>query len=54
MIVDDSVVIRKVLGEALASDPEIEVVGAADDGITLAKIPLLKPDLFPWTWKCLG
>jgi two-component system chemotaxis response regulator CheB len=46
LIVDDSVVIRKVLGEALASDPEIEVVGGAADGsIALAKIPLLKPDL---------
>ena len=46
MVVDDSVVIRKVLCEALAADPEIEVVGSAADGsMALAKIPVLKPDL---------
>jgi len=46
LIVDDSVVIRKVLAEALAIDPAIEVVGSAADGsIGLSKIPLLKPDL---------
>jgi len=46
LVVDDSVVIRKVLSEALTADPTIEVVGtAADGGIALAKIPILKPDL---------
>ncbi|HET7108484.1 MAG TPA: chemotaxis response regulator protein-glutamate methylesterase [Candidatus Acidoferrum sp.] len=46
MVVDDSVVIRKVLGEALATDPSIEVVGSAADGnIALAKIPQINPDL---------
>jgi two-component system, chemotaxis family, protein-glutamate methylesterase/glutaminase len=46
LIVDDSVVIRKVLTEALAADPEIEVVGTAADGsIALSKIPLVNPDL---------
>ncbi len=46
LIVDDSVVIRKVLSEGLTADPEIEVAGTAPDGsIALAKIPLLKPDL---------
>lgn len=46
LIVDDSVVIRKVLGEALATDSEIELAGSAPDGnIALAKIPLLKPDI---------
>jgi len=46
LIVDDSVVIRKVLAEALVADPEIEVAGSAADGnIALAKIPQLKPDL---------
>jgi two-component system, chemotaxis family, protein-glutamate methylesterase/glutaminase len=46
LVVDDSVVIRKVLSEALAEDPALEVVGVASDGrIALAKIPLLKPDL---------
>lgn len=46
LVVDDSVVIRKVLSEALTADPTIEVAGtAADGGIALAKIPVLKPDL---------
>jgi len=46
LLVDDSVVIRKVLSEALAADPEIEVAGAAADGnIALAKIPQVRPDL---------
>jgi len=46
LVVDDSVVIRKVLSEALSADPDIEVAGtAADGGIALSKIPLLNPDL---------
>ena len=46
LVVDDSVVIRKVLTEALATDSEIEVVASAADGsIALSKIPLVKPDL---------
>jgi two-component system chemotaxis response regulator CheB len=46
LVVDDSVVIRKVLTEVLATDAEIEVAGTAADGsIALSKIPLLKPDL---------
>lgn len=46
LIVDDSVVVRKVLTEALSLDPAIEVVGAAADGsIGLTRIALLKPDL---------
>ena len=46
LVVDDSVVIRKLLSETLASDPGIEVVGTAGDGrIALAKIPSLNPDL---------
>jgi two-component system chemotaxis response regulator CheB len=46
LVVDDSVVIRKVLTEALATDSEIEVVGSAADGsIALSKIPVVKPDL---------
>ena len=46
LVVDDSVVIRKVLTEALATDAGIEVVGGAADGnIALSKIELLKPDL---------
>jgi two-component system, chemotaxis family, protein-glutamate methylesterase/glutaminase len=46
MIVDDSAVVRKVLTEAMSSDPSIEVVGIAANGkIALAKIPVLKPDI---------
>lgn len=46
LVVDDSVVIRKVLCEALSSDLAIEVVGTASDGrLALAKIAQLKPDL---------
>jgi two-component system chemotaxis response regulator CheB len=46
LVVDDSVVIRKVLAEALATDASIEVAGTAADGnIALAKIPQLNPDL---------
>ena len=46
LVVDDSVVIRKVLSETLASSPELEVVGTASDGrIALAKIEQLHPDL---------
>jgi two-component system chemotaxis response regulator CheB len=46
LVVDDSVVIRKLLSDTLAGDRTLEVVGVASDGrIALAKIPLLKPDL---------
>ncbi len=46
LIVDDSVVIRRVLSEALTSDPAIQLVGTASDGkIALARISQLKPDL---------
>jgi len=46
LIVDDSAVVRKLLGEVLASDPEIGVVGTAGDGsMALTRIPELKPDL---------
>jgi two-component system chemotaxis response regulator CheB len=46
LVVDDSVVVRKVLCEALTADSTIEVAGTAADGhIALSKIPMLKPDL---------
>lgn len=46
LVVDDSAVIRKVLGDCLAADPDIEVVGTAANGkIALEKLPLLKPDI---------
>jgi two-component system chemotaxis response regulator CheB len=46
LIVDDSVVIRKVLTDALAGDPAVEVAGTASDGrLALAKIHQVKPDI---------
>jgi two-component system chemotaxis response regulator CheB len=46
LVVDDSVVIRRLLSDILSGDRALEVVGTAGDGrIALAKIPLLKPDL---------
>lgn len=46
LVVDDSVVVRKLLSEALASNPEIELAGTASSGaIALAKIPQLNPDV---------
>ncbi len=46
LVVDDSVVIRKVLTDALAGDPAVEVVGTASDGrLGLAKIGQVKPDI---------
>ena len=46
LIVDDSVVIRKVLTDALAGDPAVEVAGTASDGrLALAKVGQLKPDI---------
>jgi two-component system chemotaxis response regulator CheB len=46
LIVDDSAVVRKVLSNMLASDPEIVVAGTAGNGVqALARIPEVKPDL---------
>jgi two-component system chemotaxis response regulator CheB len=44
LVVDDSVVIRRLVTHALGEDPEIEVVGSAPDGkVALARIPQLNP-----------
>jgi two-component system chemotaxis response regulator CheB len=46
LIVDDSVVIRRLVSICLAEDPEIEIAGTASNGqICLAKIDQLAPDL---------
>jgi two-component system chemotaxis response regulator CheB len=46
LVVDDSVVIRKVLCDSLAGDPAVEVVGTASDGrLALGKIGQVKPDI---------
>src|SRR3954467_13968770 len=46
MVVDDSVVVRKIVTDVLSSDPDIEVVGTAVNGkIAVGKLDQLKPDL---------
>jgi two-component system chemotaxis response regulator CheB len=46
MVVDDSVVVRKIVTDVLSEDPAIEVVGTAVNGrIAVAKLDQLKPDL---------
>jgi two-component system chemotaxis response regulator CheB len=46
LIVDDSVVVLKILSEVLSQDPELEVAGTAGNGrIGLAKFASLRPDL---------
>ncbi len=46
LVVDDSVVIRRLVTHALGEDSQIEVVGAAPNGaIALQRIPQLKPDV---------
>lgn len=46
LVVDDSVVIRRLITHALAEDDQIEVVGIASNGIIgLQKILQLKPDV---------
>jgi len=45
-VVDDSVVVRRMVSDALSADPQLEVVGAAANGkIALAKIPQVNPDI---------
>ena len=46
MVVDDSVVVRKIVTDVLSEDPGIHVVGTAVNGkVALAKLEALKPDL---------
>jgi two-component system, chemotaxis family, protein-glutamate methylesterase/glutaminase len=46
LVVDDSVVVRRLVTTALSSDPDVEVVGTASSGrLALDKITQLKPDL---------
>jgi two-component system, chemotaxis family, protein-glutamate methylesterase/glutaminase len=46
LVVDDSVVIRRLVTQALGEDPGIEVVGAAANGaIALQRIPQANPDV---------
>jgi two-component system, chemotaxis family, protein-glutamate methylesterase/glutaminase len=46
LIVDDAVVVRRMLTDVLAGDPSVEVAGTAANGrIALAKIPQINPDI---------
>ena len=46
LVVDDSVVIRRLVSEVLNADPAIEVAGTAANGkIALSKLPQVNPDL---------
>ncbi len=46
LIVDDAVVARRLLTEALGSDPHVEVVAAVPNGrVALARLGELDPDV---------
>jgi len=46
LVVDDSVIIRRLVTHALEEDPAVQVVGSAANGvIALKMIPLLNPDV---------
>ncbi len=46
LVVDDAVVVRKIVTDTLSSDPDIEVIATAANGkIALQKIPQLNPDI---------
>jgi two-component system chemotaxis response regulator CheB len=46
LIVDDAVVVRTTLSDAIAADSALEVAGTASNGrLALAKFPSLKPDI---------
>lgn len=46
LVVDDAVVIRKILTDVLSEDPQIEVVGTAPNGkIALQKLTQVNPDV---------
>lgn len=46
LVVDDSVVVRRLLSDVLSAEPSFEVVGAAANGkIALARIPQVNPDI---------
>ncbi len=46
LVVDDSVVVRRMVSDALTTDPQLAVAGTAANGkIALAKIPQVNPDV---------
>lgn len=45
MVVDDTILYRKVVSDVLATIPDVEVVGTASSGkIAISRLPVLKPD----------
>ena len=46
LVVDDSVVVRRMVSDALSADPQLQIAGTAANGkIALAKIPQVNPDI---------
>jgi two-component system chemotaxis response regulator CheB len=46
MIVDDSIFVRQVLGKLIGNDPDLQVVGAAKDGVDALQLAKeIKPDV---------
>ena len=46
LVVDDAAVVRRLVMDALAADPDLEVVGAVENGrVALDRIPKLQPDI---------
>lgn len=45
LVVDDAVVVRRIVSDVLAEDAELEVCTAANGKIALAKIPQVAPDV---------
>jgi two-component system, chemotaxis family, protein-glutamate methylesterase/glutaminase len=46
LVVDDSVVVRRMVSDALAADPQLEIAGTAANGkIALAKLTQVNPDI---------
>jgi two-component system chemotaxis response regulator CheB len=46
MVVDDSVVMRRLVTHAIEADPELEMVGSASNGVSaLQRIPQFDPDI---------
>jgi two-component system chemotaxis response regulator CheB len=45
-IIDDAAAMRRLIAEALAADPELEIAGSAENGrVALDRIPLARPDV---------
>ena len=46
LVVDDTVVFRRIVADALAGVPDVEVVGTASNGrLAMARMASLRPDL---------